>query len=190
MPEDPSHVAPVARLEQLVNTTGLSTYRENLLQQLLAVELIQSCCLLGLPPVDLAYAAVDFSGYDIVATCGAITRHIQLKATKSGAVGLHRALSSKSSGCCVLMKPTIRHGAEAPPRISMTYRFLGGPPGDPLELNTAWPEAQATRYSRTEDGGYARPSRTNHVAVPRSAFGPPVDIDVLAVALFGSPLQG
>ena len=69
----------VARLQQLTKSAELSSYRENLLEQLLSVELLQACWLRGLPPLELARGFVDFSGYDLVASCGDVTRHIQLK---------------------------------------------------------------------------------------------------------------
>lgn len=97
------------RLARLARSAELSSYRENLLEQILSVELIQACWLRDLPPLELAHALVDFSGYDLVASCGPVTRHIQLKAT-AGKIVLHRALATKPSGCCVLLLPKVRAG--------------------------------------------------------------------------------
>lgn len=175
----------VELLTQLTRSAELSSYRESLLEQMLSVELIQACWLRGLPPLELAHALVDFSGYDLVASCGAVTRHIQLKATV-GKVILNRALAQKPSGCCVLMQPSVREGDSGQPRIVMTYRFLGDLPNEPLMIDPSWRIARGTRYARTADGDYARPERANHAEAPRSAFGPSIDIDGLALALFGS----
>lgn len=81
-------------LGRLARSAELSSYRENLLEQILSVELIQACWLRDMPPLELAPDLVDFSGYDLVASCGAVTRHIQLNAT-AGKVVLHRALRSE-----------------------------------------------------------------------------------------------
>jgi hypothetical protein len=184
MPQLEGSPGAVAQLQQLVKTAELSSYRENLLEQLLSVELIQACWLRDLPPLELAHAFVDFSGYDLVASCGGVTRHIQLKAT-AGKIILHRALALKPSGCCVLLKPMATSQDETPPRITMTYRFLGGLPNEPLVIDAAWRPARGTRYARTSEGEFARPERTNHVEVPRSAFGRALDVDGLVTALFG-----
>jgi hypothetical protein len=182
-------VDSAARLQELVKSAELSSYRENLLQQLLCVELLQACWLRGLPPLELAHALVDFSGYDLVASYGDVTRHIQLKATR-GKIILSKALAEKPSGCCVLLQPSTVEMDSGRPRIAMTYRFLGGGPNKPLELTPSWRTARATRYARSADGGYSRPERANHVEVPRSAFGPTVDIDGLVSALFGPSSSG
>lgn len=179
----------VAHLEKLTKSTELSSYRENFLEQVFCVQLIQACWLRRLPPVELAHALVDFSGYDLVVSCGQVERHIQLKATV-GKITLNRELARKPSGCCVLMQPTVTQGEAARPRLAMTYRFFGGLPNDPLPVDPAWRPAKGTRYARTAQGEYARPERTNHVEVPRSAFGRPVDIDGLVGLLFGQGSDG
>jgi hypothetical protein len=138
--------------------------------------------------LELAHAFVDFSGYDLVASCGAVTRHIQLKAT-AGKVVLHRALASKPSGCCVLLTRSVTASDESSPRIIMNYRFLGGSPNEPLVIDPAWRAARGTRFARTPDGEFARPERTNHVDVPRSAFGPTLEVDGLVTALFGKEIE-
>ncbi len=176
--------AAAARLDRLARSAELSSYRENLLEQLLSVELIQACWLRELPPLELAHALVDFSGYDLVASCGPVTRHVQLKAT-AGKIILHRALATKPSGCCVLMLPKVRADKPAP-RIDLTFRFLGGKPNEPLVIHPSWRSARGTRYARTAEGDFARPERANHVEVPKTAFGAVVDINGLVDALFGS----
>ena len=173
------------RLARLARSAELSSYRENLLEQILSVELIQACWLRALPPLELAHALVDFSGYDLVASCGSVTRHIQLKAT-AGKIVLHRALATKPSGCCVLLLPKVRAGDGGPPRIVLSYRFLGQLPNHPLVVDDSWRPARGTRYARTAAGDFQRPERANHVEVPKSAFGPIVDINGLAAALFGN----
>jgi hypothetical protein len=44
---------------------------------------------------------VDFQGYDLVATYGAVVRHIQLKGSRGGQLAIHRRLAAKASACVV-----------------------------------------------------------------------------------------
>src|SRR4051794_37851447 len=96
-------------LASLLSSFELSSYRESLLEQLFVADLVQGCWAAGLPPVELSHALVDFRGYDLVATCGSMTRHIQLKAVagKAARWDLHRSLAEKPSGCCVLLRPKV-----------------------------------------------------------------------------------
>src|SRR5213080_4688345 len=112
-------------LEDLVRSYQLSSYRESLLAQLFVAELLQGCWIAGLEPVEIDRPAVDFQGYDLVASCAGVVRHIQLKA-KKGRVSVHRALSQKPSACVINLEPAV---TESPPRIRFTYRFFGSPAG-------------------------------------------------------------
>lgn len=100
--EDPE----LERLAALARSHEESTYRESLLESIFVAELVQSCAMTGRPWVEIARGFVDFQGYDLVATCGRITRHIQLKSSKPG-VDLHRALADKPSGCCIITAPYV-----------------------------------------------------------------------------------
>src|SRR4051794_783581 len=66
-------------LAELVQSFKLSSYRANLFEQIFCAELLQGCWLAGLPPVEIDRPFVDFQGYDLVATCRQVTRHIQLR---------------------------------------------------------------------------------------------------------------
>jgi hypothetical protein len=64
-------------LVDLARSTTESTYRESLLEAIFVADLVQACAMASRPWVELARGFVDFQGYDLVATCGDITRHIQ-----------------------------------------------------------------------------------------------------------------
>ena len=123
--------------------------------------------------------AVDFQGYDLVATCTGIVRHIQLKATK-GRVSVHRALAQKPSACVINLEPSV---AGSPPRIRFTYQFFGGPAGEALALD-GLKAARKAFNTRNEDGTLEKAERLNHVIVPRAKFQRVDDIEGVARLLF------
>lgn len=182
---------PTRSLELLLKTPELSSYRESLLEQLFCADLVQACWTAGHPPVELSHAFVDFRGYDLVATCGAVTRHIQLKAVAGKAVhwDLHRDLALKPSACCVLLYPTVAKDAS---RIDLLYRFYGGKPGQPLAFSADLrppphrrPDAAGQPDAEGQADG-ARRGRLNHLRVPRAHFSPTVGVGELVTTLFGS----
>ena len=75
-------------LSALVMDPRYSAYRESLLSRLFVADLITAAWRAGYPPLEIARPDIDFQGYDLVATCGPITRHLQIKAIagKSGEV--------------------------------------------------------------------------------------------------------
>lgn len=171
---------PAARLGHLLSDHELSAYRANLLEQLFVVELIQACWTRELPPVEFARPFVDFRGYDLVASCGGVTRHIQLKATE-GKITVHRALAETPSGCCVLLKPS-PIGA----RIELNYRYFGEEPGQPLRLDEKLKPGRRSTKSFDQEGRAFHRERKEHVEVPKGQFDRQCDIDELSVKLFGS----
>jgi len=126
--DDPALV----RLSALARTHEESTYRESLLESLFVVELVQSCAMAGRPWVEIARAFVDFQGYDLVATCGPVTRHIQLKSSKPPA-NLHKALVDKPSACCIITVPYVDPERR---RIAFDYLWFGALPGEKLVFPT------------------------------------------------------
>lgn len=109
-------------LWDLVRSFELSSYRENLFEQIFCSEFLQGCWLAGLPPIEIDRPFVDFQGYDLVATCAGITRHIQLKASRGGQIAVHRNLGLKPSACVVnlgLRQPRNQKSSPAP-----RYRFV------------------------------------------------------------------
>src|SRR4051794_33676591 len=172
-------MATDSSLNDLLMTPELASYRESLLEQLFCAELLQACWRAGHPPIELSHAFVDFQGYDLIATCGVVTRHIQLKAVAGKAVhwDLHRALELKASACCVLMYPTAPDGAAG---ISLGYRFFGGAPGEPLTFSADLkppPHRRPDALGQPDaDGEGERRGRVNHLRVPRARFSEQTDI--------------
>lgn len=175
-------------LMRLLTDPELSTYRESLLEQLFCADLIQGCWAAGQPPVELSHAFVDFQGYDIVATCGSVTRHIQLKAVagKASRWDLHRNLANKPSACCVLLLPRVSSDRR---RIDLEYRFFGEGPGRPItwdEKLKAPPHRRPDAAGQPDQEDGARRGRLNHLRVPIRLFSVPMRVSELVESLFGT----
>jgi hypothetical protein len=175
--------AALARLAALARSHEESTYRESLLESVFVVELVQSCAMVGRPWVEIARAFVDFQGYDLVATCGPITRHIQLKSSRPPA-DLHKALVDKPSACCIITVPYVDPERR---RIAFDYLWFGGPAGERLLFP---PDAHPAKTStnRKRDGEFVKVERKNHVRVGGRHFRLVPTIDELAAHLFGEPM--
>ena len=185
----PNHSAPSGQaptLGGLIGSYALSSYRESLLEQVFTAEVIQACWL-SLPPLEIAHAMVDSAGYDLVVSCGRVTRHIQLKAVRRARVSAHRDLANKPAGCCVLLlRSSTDAGTAGEPRVTLRYRYVGGKtPLEPFTLDPEWPPAKKTMHSKTEDGQWVKKEKEHHVLVPRSAFSAETGIAELVTALFG-----
>ena len=172
-------------LDALARSFELSSYRENLFEQIFCSELLQGCWVAGLPPIEIDRPFVDFQGYDLVATCGTVTRHIQLKASRGGQLAVHRNLTLKPSACIVNLEPEV---VPDPERIVFTYRFYGSAPGEPLSLD-GLASAKKAFNTRQASGEFAKAERPNHVRIPHSKFTKSMDIVSLANALFGDPAR-
>lgn len=82
-----------------------SSYREKLIEHLFASELLKLSWLDHECGLEIAKPEVDNSGYDIIAECYGIIRHIQLKASHISSSTtqqkVHVKLADKPSGCMV-----------------------------------------------------------------------------------------
>ena len=165
-------------LAELAQSFKLSSYRANLFEQIFCAELLQGCWLAGLPPVEIDRPFVDFHGYDLVATCRQVTRHIQLKATRSR-IAVHRALAQKPSACVVNLKVE-----RDDPRITFRYRYFGGAPGEAMFIE-GFPAAHKAINTREATGEFRKVEREQHVVIPAARFSSPMTIEELARALFG-----
>lgn len=170
----------LTRLAALARSHEESAYRESLLESIFVSELVQSCAMTGRPWVEIARGFVDFQGYDLVATCGLVTRHIQLKSSRPG-VDLHKALTEKPSACCVITAPHVDMDTR---RIAFDYLWFGGAPGEPLAFP---PDARPAKTStnRVRDGVPMKVDRKNHLRVGARHFELVPSIDALASLLFG-----
>lgn len=170
----------VRPLQELITGFELSSYRENTFEQLFCSELLQAAWMQGLAPLEIDRPFVDFAGYDLVITCGAVSRHTQLKATV-GRIKIHSALAEKPSGCVVNLRPAVTGD---PPRIRFWYDLFAALPGSRLDL-TGLPAARKAYNTRQPDGSFAKSERLQHVVVPRSRFQKKLDVDELLQGLFG-----
>ena len=166
-------------LAELVRSFELSSYRENIFEQIFCAELLQGCWLAGLQPIEIDRPFVDFQGYDLVATCAQVTRHIQLKATR-GRIAVHRAMADKPSACVINLEVQ-RHE----PRIEFQYRYFGALPGQPMVLEGFRPARKAFNTRDVTSGEFRKAEREHHVVVPQGRFSRPMDVVELAHALFG-----
>ncbi|MEH6594847.1 hypothetical protein [Pseudoalteromonas marina] len=82
-----------------------STYREKLIEHLFVGELLKLSWLDHECGLEVAKPEVDNSGYDIIAECYGVVRHIQLKASHTSSSTtqqkVHIKLTDKPSGCMV-----------------------------------------------------------------------------------------
>ncbi len=173
---------PTRSLADLIRDPTLSLYREHLFAQLFVADLLKAAWVAGYPPLDVAHPEVDFQGYDLILTCGRVTRHVQLKAGAGSVaeVDIHVALESNPSACVIFLRPTVFGDVD----IRFVYRFFGAAPGQPLTL-TGLRTARATTYSRTEAGKPYLKERSNHRRVSVSRFDEGVDALGLLNKLFG-----
>ena len=122
---------------------------------------------------------VDDGGYDLVLEAKDIVRHVQLKASHSGAathhVNVSLALARRPSGCviwCLFNEDSMELGP---------FLWFGGQPGE--KLPTIEHYKVATHPKRNAQG--VKGARLNLRLVPRSAFTRLDSIPEISVALFG-----
>ncbi len=160
--------AKPAQPDRLECSEGLSdsahsSFRETVLEHRILGELLRRLWLTG-THAELLRPSVDDAGYDAVIVANGVTRHIQFKASYSGAktsrqcVGL--ALSRKPSGCVIWMvfdQDTLEF---------THFRWFGGAPGEPL------PDIEHLRVAKSTrgDSSGAKPERVRMRVVPRSQF--------------------
>lgn len=133
--------------------------------------------------VEVLRSEVDAYGYDLVLECNGVTRHLQLKTSRSegrtAVQKVHAALAEKPSGCVVWV---IRHEDSETRRMRMSYRFFGGPPGMPLPSLTTFKVAKHTKGDKTG----TKKERPAIRLLPKGKFIPIETTGELVAALFGS----
>lgn len=159
-----------------------SSYREALLEHLLAGELMRYLWREGLVRIELLKPQVDDGGYDLVLEANGHTRHIQLKSSHHGAttvaVGINLRLAERPSGCVVWIwfdPDTLALGP---------FYWFGGAPGEPLpEIAGFKVQRQARANARGE-----KKERPAIRVIRRTKFERIDNIPALALRLFG-PLR-
>jgi hypothetical protein len=168
------------RLGLLIESPDASSYRDSVLESIFITELVQSCAMTGRRPVEIARNVVGFEGYNLIATCGPVTRQIKLEQSKPG-LDLDKSLEDRPSGCCVVTIPFV--DAERR-RIAFQYRWFGGDPGERLIFPAdAKPARLAVNRRREPELASAEPP--NYLRVGAKHFARADDIDEVADYLFG-----
>jgi hypothetical protein len=161
----------------------LSSYREQLVEYLFLSELLQDAWLRRGQRIDVLRADVDGAGYDLVAECQGVVRHVQMKSTVVGGTTrsqkVHTALASHRSGCVVWLVLERAHEN----RLRMSFLALGGRPGEPLRGLDSYPVA---RHTKANADGF-KAERPAIREVPRAAFVSLPDMAGLSDWLFGVP---
>lgn len=183
-PPDPDG-KPTRSLADLIPDPTLSLYREHLFAQLFVADLLKAAWVGGYPPLEVAHPEVDFQGYDLILTCGRVTRHVQVKGGRrlSRRGRRARCFGIQAVACVIFLRPTVFGAVD----IRFVYRFFGAAPGQPLTL-TGLRTARATTYARTGAGEpylKERSKRSNHRRVSVGRFDKGVDPLGLLNKLFG-----
>ncbi len=156
-----------------------SSYREALLEHLLAGEIMRSLWLSGVHRIEVLKPQVDDGGYDLVLEANGIVRHVQLKASHrfstTAQVNVNLRLAEKPSGCVIWV-------IFDPNTLSLgPFLWFGGTPGEPLPDLTG---LRTGRHTKANAQGI-KLERKNMRIIPKGRFDHVVDIDRLLVRLFG-----
>jgi hypothetical protein len=178
----PIEVTPAIDGAALLRDPTLSSYREQLVEYLFLSELLQDAWLRRQQRIDVLRADVDGAGYDLVAECNGVVRHIQLKSTVAGGArrsqNIHTALASQRSGCVVWV--VLQHGGGH--RLETSFLTFGGAAGEPLGALDGF---KAARHARANAEG-VKSLRRAHRRVPMSAFVERPDVAAVSDWLFGA----
>jgi len=159
-----------------------SQRRENLVEHCVVAELLQDAWLRRHQSLDILRSEVDAAGYDLVLTCNGVTRHVQLKSSKSDAAAgsqpINGRLADVPSGCVVwvrISEDTARH------RLNLAYWFYGNAPGEPLSDLTQFRKAKQTRANASG----VKALRSNTFRVSKGQFKRLGSVEELSAHLFG-----
>ena len=152
-----------------------------LLEHLLAGEVMRYLWRRGNVRMEVLKPQVDDGGYDLLLEANDVSRHVQLKASHSGAstnrVAVSLSLQRRPSGCVVWTifdEDTMELGP---------FLWFGGKPGKPLP-NLSAAGYDVVKHSKANAKG-VKSERPNLRNVPRSAFTKLDTVEELVMALFG-----
>lgn len=160
-----------------------SQFYENLVEHAFLSELLQEVWFQRHQIVEVLRAETDAFGYDLVLSCGGVTRHVQLKtseaASKTSGQKVHEGLAEKSSGCVIWLRRT--DPQQCGERIAFEYWFFGSAPGTPLQSLDSYRMARHTKGNK-EGVKAVRPSIR---VIPKGSFQKLSSISELIALLFG-----
>jgi hypothetical protein len=129
--------------------------------------------------VEVLRSEFDASGYDLVMSYRKVVRHIQVKTVtengKAASVKVSLKLVEKPSGCVIWI-------VVSPKLVLKSYRWFGGPPGQPLPDIQEMKKAKHTK----ENAEGIKLELPNHRLVPRGRFERLETLDSVLDRLFGS----
>jgi hypothetical protein len=161
-----------------------SSYREQLVEYAFLSELLQDGGFRRRQQIDVLRAEVDAAGYDVVLECQGVVRHVQLKSSVVGgrarSQSVHLAFAARRTSAVVW----VIVGPGAPGRIALTFRALGGRPGEPIGDLSAY---RPPKHAKANAHGVKAERRALR-KVPLSAFTAFDGIADLSDWLFGPPL--
>ena len=156
-----------------------SSFREKALEHIFVGECLRALWRRGVYDVEVLRADVDGAGYDIVIEAANILRHIQLKASYSGArtagQNVHVKLADKPSGCVVWIRfdpETLDLGP---------FLWFGGLPGEKLPSLDDFPLAKHTKGNAQG----LKSERPNIRRIAKSRFETVTSLETLLDNLFG-----
>ena len=157
-----------------------SSFREKLIEHLLMGELLKRSWTRGDCSLEISRPEVDRTGYDLVAECRRVIRHIQLKSAYRGSTtasqNVHVALAQKPSGCVVWVyfdEDTLELGP---------FLYFGGSPGEPLPDIDSFKVAKHTKGNAHGE----KAERPSVRVVNKGEFSRLASVEELWDALFAS----
>lgn len=164
-----------------------SQRRENLVEHCLIAELLQDAWLRRGQSLDILRSEVDAAGYDLVLSCNKVTRHLQIKSSKSDARAAFQPINGRladvPSGCVVwvrMAEDSVRN------RVQLDYWFYGNEPGAALD---GFDEFRKVKHTRANASG-EKAFRANTFRVNRGRFDRLKGVEQLSDKLFGPPSAG
>jgi hypothetical protein len=155
-----------------------SSYREKLIEHLFIGELMRLDWCANKCELELALPEVD-AGSDLIAECGGIIRHIQLKAARIGGSTpkqkINTSLEAKPSGCVIWIMfddDTMRLGP---------FYWFGNAPGEPLPDLSDFKVAKHTKAN--SEGVKAERERIK--VIPKGRFTMVETMEEIYGLLFG-----
>lgn len=159
-----------------------SSFYEQLVEHVFIAEVLQEVWFGFDQTIEVLRSEVDNSGYDIVFECNRILRHVQLKTSKENAKAASQkvnvALAQKPSGCIIWL---FRQEDVENRRMKLSYRYFGGPAGEPLPSIEG---LQTAKHTKRDLAG-VRKERPAIKVVPRSKFVEIESTRDLVALLFG-----
>jgi hypothetical protein len=155
-----------------------STLRERIVEHIFVGEVLRWLWQRRVTDVEVLRSEFDASGYDLVMGYKKIDRHIQFKTTlvngKATGVKASCKLMDKPSGCIIWI--SVSEKLEL-----VSYRWLGGAPGEPFPDIRSMKNAKHTKGNAKGD----KAERPEHRIVPRASFDPPCSFPKIMERLFG-----